>query len=39
MKTKMGEIERIKDGDASLFPVLLTDGRQATFAECGIDGM
>jgi hypothetical protein len=38
MKTMAGEILRIKDGDASPFPVELVGNKQATFAECGIDG-
>jgi hypothetical protein len=35
-KTPVGEIERIRDGDASPFPVLTTDGKQHTLAEAGL---
>ena len=34
--TRVGEIDRIKDGDGSPFPVLTTDGRQWTLSECDL---
>lgn len=33
MKTIVGEIDRIKDGDASPYPVITTDGKQHTLQE------
>jgi len=36
MQTPAGEIERIKDGDGSPYPVLTTDGTQHTLAEAGL---
>lgn len=35
---KRSEIDRIKDGDASPYPVILCDGRQLTIAEAGLEG-
>ena len=29
-------VVRVKDGDASPYPVILSDGRQSTFAEIGL---
>ena len=36
LETDLGEIERIKDGDGSPFPVVLTNGEQAGLEECGL---
>ena len=36
-KTELGEIERIKDGDASPYPVITTDGKQYTLSEFGLE--
>ena len=38
VRTRVGEIARIKDGDGSPFPVLTTDGKQWHFAEAGLEG-
>lgn len=37
LETEKGIVARIKDGDASPYPVVMEDGTQATFEECGID--
>jgi len=38
VRTQKGEIDRIKDGDASPFPVVTTDGKQWKFEEVGLHG-
>ena len=37
-KTRVGIIDRIKDGNGSPFPVLTEDGKQWHFREAGLDG-
>lgn len=37
VKTRVGEVSRIKDGDGSPFPVLTTDNKQWSFSEAGIE--
>lgn len=37
MHTPVGVIDRIKDGDASPFPVLTTDGKQWKLEEAGLE--
>lgn len=36
-KTPVGEIDRIKDGDGSPFPVITTDGKQWRLREAGYE--
>lgn len=35
-QTKVGIIERVKDGDGSPFPIITTDGKQWRLSEAGL---
>ena len=38
VRTEHGEIDYVKDGDASPYPVVTTDGKQWKFEELGLSG-